>query len=171
MKRIAVLLALLFPLCGCRHVVDDPYVKVKDSGLNWVSIRHYNQRTTPFQRVSVRIDGSGVVTVREGTSLLVTNPYAANVNDPNWNDIRERRITIAREDVIPIFQMLVDQGLFLRRKKSDPANPNESVFVSANIEGKTCGSDENVFGSDPDLAESLKNIVLMFHQPQPRNKR
>lgn len=171
MKRTALFFILLLSICGCRHVVDNPYVKVKDSGLNWVAIRHYNQRTKTFLRTSVRIDGNGIVTVREGTSLLVTNPYASNMADPNWSDIRERRLTIPKEDVIPLFQMLVDQGLFLRRKKSDQVNPNESIFVSANIEGKTCSSEEDVFGSDPDLAESLKNVILMFHQPQPRQRR
>jgi len=158
-------------LCGCVNFFDNPFFTVKESGLNWVFIRHYNFRTTPIQRVSVRVDGNGLVTVREGTSALVTNPFAASHTDPNWNDLREQRITIPREDVVPLYQMLVDAGLFKERRKGESSSTNEAIFVSANIQCKTCGSEDDVYGSDPDLAEHLKNVVLMFYQPQPVRKR
>ncbi|MDD4102988.1 MAG: hypothetical protein PHU80_10225, partial [Kiritimatiellae bacterium] len=125
-------------ICGCVSFFDNPFFKVKESGLNWVFIRHYNLRATPVQRVSVRLDGNGMVTVRDGTSILVTNPFAASHNDSNWNDFREQRITIPLDDVMPLFQMLVDAGLFKERRKGDSANTNEAIFVSANIQGKTC---------------------------------
>lgn len=165
----SALLAALF--CGCQSFVDSPFVTVEPSGLNWLSIRQYNYRSTPIQRVSVRIDGNGIVTVREGTSMLVTNPFAAGKDDPNWNDIRETRITLPSEDVVPIFQMLVDKGLFKERRRGDSANTNEAIFVSANIQSKTCGSEDDIFGSDPELAEYLKNVLLMFYHPQPKKRR
>jgi hypothetical protein len=117
------------------------------------------------------MDGNGIVTVREGSSLLVTNPFASNHNDPNWNDVVESRITLPREEVNRIFQMLVDQGLFEDRRKGDSINTNEAIFVSANIQSKTCGSEDDVFGSDPNLAEHLKNVMLMFYHPQPKRRR
>jgi hypothetical protein len=168
-----ILLPLLAALAcyGCVNLVDNPHFAVKESGLNWVSIRHYNYRAQPIQRVDMRLDGSGIVTMREGASLLVTNPFAANNVDPNWNDIVESRITIPREEMTRIFQMLVDQGLFEERRKGDSINTNEAIFVSANIQSKTCGSEHDVFGSDPDLAEHLKNMVLMFYHPQPKRRR
>jgi len=158
-------------ICGCQGFVMSPYFTVKESGLNWISIRHYNYRSNPVQRVNVRIDGNGIVSVREGTSMLVTNPYAKNASDPNWNDLRETRITLSREEVVPMFQMLVDRGLFKDRFKGDSVNTNEAIFVSANIDNKTCGSDDDIFCCDADLAEHLKNVVLMFYHPQPRNRR
>lgn len=158
-------------LCGCQSVFDNPFFTVKESGLNWVAIRHYNYKAMPIQRVSVRIDGSGIVTVREGSSLLVSNPYASGSDAPNWNDVRETRITIPREEVIPLFQMLVDRGLFKDRRKGDSVNTNEAIFVSANIQCKTCGSEDDIYGSDPELAESLKNVVMMFYHPQPKKRR
>lgn len=158
--------------CGCLSFLDNPFFTVEESGLNWVSIRHYNYKVTPIQRVSVRIDGNGIVTVREGSSILVCNPFASAGKDaPNWNDIRETRITLPREEVIPIFQMLVDRGLFQERFKSDSVNTNESIFVSANIQCKTCGSEDDIFGSDPELAESLKSVLLMFYHPKPKQRR
>ena len=157
--------------CGCQSFLDNPFFTVKESALNWVSIRHYNYKTTPIQRVSVRIDGSGVVTVREGSSNLVNNPFAAKSDNANWNDIRETRITIPREDVVPLFQMLVDRGLFKERTKGDSINTNEAIFVSSNIQCKTCGSEDDIYGSDPDLAEHLKTVVMMFYHPQPKNRR
>ncbi len=157
-------------ICGCQGIMN-PFFKVKDSGLNWISIRHYNYRTTPVQRVNVRIDGNGIVTVRDGTSKLVSNPFAKKTEDSSWNDWSETRITIPHEEVVPLFQMLVDQGLFKDRRKGDSVNTNEAIFVSANIECKTCGSEDDIFGSDPELAESLKNVVLMFYHPQPKRRR
>jgi hypothetical protein len=151
--------------------MDNPHFTVKESGLNWVSIRHYDYRVTPIRRVALRLDGNGIVTVREGTSLLVTNPFAANNTDPSWNDIVESRVTLPPAETTRIFQMLVDQGLFEERRKGDSANTNEAVFVSANIQNKTCGSEDDIFGSDPDLAEHLKNVVLMFYHPQPKRRR
>jgi hypothetical protein len=168
---LSVVLFFTAALCGCVNFMDNPYFTVKESGLNWISIRHYNYRTTPIQRVALRLDGNGIVTVREGTSLLVTNPFAADNTDPNWNDVVESRITLPREEAVRIFQMLVDQGLFEERRKGDSANTNEAIFVSANIQNKTCGSQDDVFCSDPDLAEHLKNVVLMFHRPQPKRRR
>lgn len=157
--------------CGCEHFVFSPFFTVKESGLNWVSIRHYNYKSVPIQRVSVRIDGSGLVTVREGSSLLVSNAFAARSADDQWNDIRENRINIPPEDVVPLFQMLVDRGLFKERVKGDSTVTNEAIFVSANINGNACGSEDDVFGIDPELAEHLKMVVMMFYHPQPRNRR
>lgn len=157
--------------CGCRSFVDNPFFTVKESGLNWVSIRYYNYKSTPIQRVSVRLDGSGIVTVREGSSMLVSNPFASSSGSPNWNDIRENRITLPREEIVPLFQMLVDRGLFQDRRKGDSINTNEAIFVSANIQCITCGSEDDVYGSDPELAEHLKSVMMMFYHPQPKRRR
>ncbi|MBP7638609.1 MAG: hypothetical protein KBA18_12090 [Kiritimatiellae bacterium] len=170
-RTLAGVLLAVAVVSGCASFIDNPYFAVKESGLNWVSIRHYNYRVKPIQRVAVRMDGNGIVTVREGSSLLVTNPFASNHNDPNWNDVVESRITLPREEVNRIFQMLVDQGLFEDRRKGDSINTNEAIFVSANIQSKTCGSEDDVFGSDPNLAEHLKNVMLMFYHPQPKRRR
>ncbi len=162
----AVLVSAIF--CGCESLINNPFFTVKESGLNWISIRHYNFRTIPVQRVNVRIDGNGIVTVREGSSMLVTNPFAKKSDDLTWNDIRESRIALSREEVVPLFQMLVDRGLFKDRKKGDSVNTNEAIFVSANIESKTCGTEDDIWSCDPELAEHLKSVVLMFYHPQPK---
>lgn len=166
-----VFMAMAVLMVGCRNFMEDPYFKVEESGLNWVFIRHYNLRATPVQRVSVRLDGSGIATVRDGASLLVTNPFATNHGDPNWNDCRENRITIPRDDVRSLFQMLVDAGLFEKRDRGGGVSTNEAIFVSANIQGKTCGSEDDILLCDPELAENLKSIVQMFYQPRPNPRR
>jgi len=168
---ILLLVGVVCWLAGCALFIDNPYFDVKESGLNWVVIRHYNMRLKPIHRVSIRVDGSGLVTVREGTSLLVTNPFAASHQDPNWNDCRESRVTLPPDEVQPIFQMLVDAGLFEERGKGKSSNTNEAIFVTANIQNKTTGSEHDVFGSDPDFAEQLKNVVMMFYRPQVRGKK
>lgn len=175
MKKIIICSLFLATVvfCGCEHFIFSPYFTVEESGLNWVSIRHYNYKATPMQRVSVRIDGNGIVTVREGSSILVTNPFASSSQDANWGDIRETRLTLTREEIVPLFQMLVDKGLFKERIKNDKlvGVTNEAIFVSSNIGGKACGSDDDVFAIDPDLAEHLKMVMLMFYHPQPKHRR
>lgn len=173
MRKVLISIFLLSAavFCGCQSFVFSPYFKVKESGLNWICIRHYSYTSKPIQRVSVRIDGQGMVTVREGTSLLVTNPFAADSTDPRWQDIRETRTTLSSKEIVPLFQMLVDRGLFKERVKGDTVSTNEAIFVTANIEGKTCGSEDDIFTIDTELAEHLKMVMLMFYHPQPKQRR
>lgn len=169
---------VLFPLAvvllaGCVQFMDRPYFTVEESGLNWISIRYYNYNRKPVQKLNMRLDGNGVGYLRQGTSSLVSNAFAADTKESSWRDMNETRIVMEREDVIPLFQMLVDNGLFLERhSKGESANTNESIFVTANIQNRTCGSgNDDVFESDPELAENLKSIIMMFYHPRPKNRR
>lgn len=162
----SALAAILFS--GCQNPMENPFFTVKESGLNWVEIRQYTLGTHT-QRVRVRIDGNGIVTVREGTSPLVGNPFAYDISNETWADIRETRLTIPREEAVLLFQKLVDCGLFVKQEKSKDAPEDVSLFVSANIQNKTAGSSDPV--SDPDLIEHLKMQVMMFYHPTPLRKR
>ena len=188
-----VILALacgLSALTGCQNPMENPYFRVKESGLNWVEIRQY-KIGTHTQRIRVRLDGNGIVTVREGTSPLVGNPFASDVTHSQWADIRETRLNIPRDEALLLMQTLVDRGLFDKQKKpkknqvkserdveggptSGDARENKDVqgqmpeeyfYVSANIQCKTAGSRDPV--TDPDLIEHLKMIVMMFYRPTP----
>ncbi len=149
--------------------MTNPKFEVKESGLNWVEIRQYTIGPHT-QRVRVRIDGSGIITVREGSSPLVGNPYAHDVNNAQWADIRESRVTIPREEANLLFQTLVDRGLFVKQEAVKDKNVEEGEFfyVSANIQNKTAGSRDPV--SDLDLIDHLKMIVMMFYHPTPVRK-
>ena len=156
-------------LCGCRNFLEDPFFTVKESGLNWVEIRQYTISSHP-QRVRVRIDGNGIVTVREGTSPLVGNPFASDVSNERWDDIRETRITIPREEAQFLFQTMVDKGIFVKQDKPDKEMlKKEAVYISANVQCKTTSSSDPV--TDPDLLDHLKMVVLMFYHPAPARKR
>ncbi len=149
--------------------MDNPFFTVEESGLNWVEIRQYSI-SAKTQRIRVRIDGNGIVTVREGTSPLVGNPFAADVNNERWEDIRESRVTIPRDEARFLFQTMVDRGLFVDQKKPDKDDEKkEAVYVSANIQCKTAGSADPV--TDPELLDHLKMIVQMFYHPTPTRRR
>lgn len=169
--RLLSFCCLLLALVGCIHLIDQPYFTVKESGLNWLSIRYYDYRTVPMQRVVMNLDGNGIVSVREGTSIQVSNIFAASNSDPHWHDVNESRIVIPPEDMTRVFQILVDKGLFVERYRGKSSNTNESIFVSANIQNKTCGSQDDVYGANPELAERLKTVMLSFYRPQPRRAR
>ncbi len=169
MKPLLLLGLAAALVSGCATFWENPYFTVKESGLNWVEIRQYAIGTRT-QRIRVRIDGNGIVTVREGTSPLVGNPFAADVNNSRWDDIRESRITIPREEAQLLFQTMVDRGLFVKQEKPDKEAPDkEAVYVSANVQCKTTSSSDPV--TDPELLDHLKMVVMMFYHPTPVRKR
>ena len=175
MKTKALLLSVLAGviLAGCQSYFENPNFTVEESGLNWISVRYYNYKTRPIRKVNVRIDGNGIVDVKEGTSSLVGNPFANKMEELTWGDVRETRTIIPREEVVPILQLLVDNGLFKERHNlRGVVSTNESIFVTANIQCHTCGSsNDDIFSSDPELAEHLKNVVLMYYHPTPRRRK
>ena len=162
---------------GCRwnSGMNEPYFKVEKSGLNWVEIRQY-ETVGRMQRVRIRIDGNGLVTVRAGTSALVSNSFAANTKHENWEAIRETRITISEDDTGLIFQSLVDAGLFEKPEvipfvsevPTLSTNETSLVYVSANICSKTVGKADPV--AKPELLEQLRLVVLTFYKPEPIRK-
>ena len=165
-------IAALVLFTGCESYFENPYFAVEESGLNWLSIRYYNYRKKPIQKINLRIDGNGIITVKSGTSPLVSNPFAAQMNESGWSDIYQTQTVIPREDVVPIYQMLVDSGLFVERDRSKTSViTNEAIFVSANIQNKTTGfADDDIFATDPELGEHLRNIIMMYYRPKPKRK-
>jgi hypothetical protein len=169
-----LLACLIVVLTGCiwHSGVNEPYFQVENSGLNWVDIRQY-ETVGMKRRIRLRIDGNGMVSLREGTSALVSNSFAANNKQPNWEDIREKRITISEDDAKMIFQSLVDAGLFeqyeqlpfVDEKPKPPTNDTSFVYVAANINNKTVGSADPI--GKPELLEQLKVVILTFYQPKP----
>ncbi|MBQ7191199.1 MAG: hypothetical protein IJR99_17485 [Kiritimatiellae bacterium] len=160
-----------FLVCGCRYVKEDPFFEVEDSGLNWLDIHYFNYRKQPITRVKISMDGNGFVDIRAGKSALVANSFAVNTKDENWGDIQHTRVQLEREQVMQIFQALVDQGLFKKRYKwSNEIHTNEAIFAIANINNHTTGSQDDIFTTDENLAEHLKNVVLMFYQPSPKRR-
>jgi hypothetical protein len=166
---------VIFAGCRWNSGMNEPYFKVEKSALNWVEIRQYEIEGRK-QRVRLRIDGNGLVTVRDGTSALVGNSFAANTKHEDWEDIRETRITISEEDAGLIFQSLVNAGIFekpeqipfISDKPTLSTNETSFVYVSANINNKTVGASEPV--AKPELLEQLKLVVLTFYKPQPIRK-
>jgi hypothetical protein len=169
-----LLACLIVVLTGCiwHSGVNEPYFQVESSGLNWVEIRQY-EVTGMKRRIRLRIDGNGMVSLREGTSALVSNSFAANNKQDNWEDIREKRVTLSEDDARLIFQSLVDAGLFEKyeqlpfvdEKPMPSTNDTSFVYVSANINNKTAGSADPV--GKPELLEQLKIVILTFYQPKP----
>lgn len=165
-------LIVVFTGCIWHSGINEPYFKVESSNLNWVEIRQY-ETVGLKRRIRLRIEGNGIVTVKDGTSALVGNSFAANNKSDSWEDIREKRITISEEDTNRIFQSLVDAGLFetyeaipfIDEKPKPSTNETSFVYVAANINNKTTGSADPI--GKPDLLEQLKVVILTFYQPQP----
>jgi len=158
---------------GCLYHFENPYFTVKESGLNWVVIRQLYV-TGNRQHINLRIDGNGMVVLKEGTSPLIINSFASNTQSEHWDDIRDHRFTLPPEDVNSIFQNLVNSGLFVKRTKSlfsGAASTNETsfVFVSANIQNKTAGSPDPI--TDPELLDALKMTVRQFYHPRPAQRK
>ena len=170
--RIA-LICSLFPvpcslISGCGPFWVDPYIIVQESSLNWVAIHYYNMNRQPIRRVGVEIYGNGLVTVKKGTSELVSNDFAKRHTDGSWDDVKTIRLQIDPKQANDIFQNLVNNGLLDREKtfkSSSKDSPNRFIAVKANINSHTYSDNVNMFEEDPDLAEHLLDVVREFEHP------
>ena len=170
--RIA-LICSLFPvpcslISGCGPFWVDPYIIVQESSLNWVAIHYYNMNRQPIRRVGVEIYGNGLVTVKKGTSELVSNDFAKRHKDESWDDVKTFRLQIDSKAANDIFQNLVNNGLLDREKTfkaSKKDSPNRFIAVKANINSHTYSDNVNMFEEDPDLAEHLLDVIREFEHP------
>jgi len=157
---------LILPGCGPFWV--DPYITVKESALNWVEIHYYTLNRTPVRRVSVYLSGTGHVEIKKGTSDLVSNDFAKRYGDETWHDIRTHRMTIDPAHMNEIFQNLVNYGILDHEKwgkHSKKDSFDRFIAVKANLSTNTFTDKENIFETDPDLAEQLLDVIRMFDNP------
>ena len=167
MRRIFLIALALVAGCFGPFWVD-PYITVTQSPLNWVEIHYYTLNRTPVRRVSVYLNGAGHVEVRKGTSDLVSNDFAKRYGDDNWGDIRSYRVTVDPAHMNDIFQNLVNHGVLDREKWGKGAGKDSYdrfIAVKANLSTHTFSEQENIFETDPDLAEQLLDVVRMFDRP------
>lgn len=169
MKKFAVLFVFLLAfLTGCGPFWVDPYIKVKESSLNWVIIHYYNMNRTPIRRISVEIYGNGLVLVKKGSSELVSNDFAKRHNSDDWTKIKTSRIQIDPKAANDIFQHLVNFGVLDKEKtgkKSKKDVQTRFIGVKANLSNNTYSDNVNIFEEDPDLAEQLLDVVREFENP------
>ena len=160
--------AALTIVAGCGPFWVDPYITVKESSLNWVSIHYYNLNRTPIRRIGVDIYGSGLVEVKKGESELVSNDFAKGYKSEDWSKIKSHRIQIDPKDANDIFQNLVNFGV-LDREKTGKASKKKTfprfIAVKANICSHTYSDNVNIFEEDPDLAEQLLDVIREFENP------
>lgn len=164
----AALLALACGATGCGLFWDDPYVTVTNTPLNWVEIHYYNANREPIRRETVRVNGSGFVDVKSGTSRRVSDSFAKGIADSTWDDYNTQNYHVDPEHVRELFQDLVNGGLFDKDKmfrSTKHPSPGRFIAVRAAIDNKTYSEPQNVFESDPELAEILYNIVREFKRP------
>lgn len=176
MRRIAIgmLLLVVAGVAGCGIFWDDPYVTVTTSPLNWIEIHYYNAGREPIRRETVRVNGTGFVEVKSGTSRRVSDSFAKTMTDATWNDYNTQNYNVDPEHVREVFQDLVNAGLFDKDKMFKATkypSPGRFVAVRAAIDNKTYSEPQNVFEEDPDLAERLYNVIREFKRPTLGRKR
>lgn len=160
--------AAILTFAGCGPFWVNPYIAVKESSLNWVSIHYYNMNRSPIRRIGVEIQGNGYVTVKKGTSELVSNDFAKRYQEDSWQDLKTFRLQIDTRRVNDIFQNLVNNGLLDREKtgkKAKKDSPKRFIAVKANISNNTYSENVNIFEADPDLAEHLLDVIREFENP------
>ena len=168
LKTAVLLFAVLVAAPGCGPFWVDPYITVKASPLNWVEIHYYNLNRKPIHRISVYLNGAGLVQLKKGTSDLVSNDFAKKYKDSSWENITTRRFHVDPEHLNDIFQNLVNYGLLDRDKwgkKSKKETFTRFIAVKANISSYTYSEQENIYEVDPDLANELYDVVREFDNP------
>ena len=154
---------------GCGPFWVNPYIAVEKSALNWMEIHYYNLEAKPIRRYAVYINGMGHVEVRKGTSARISNDFARGLKEETWNNISTQRKTIDADYVNSLFQDLVNRGVLDAEKyfkdKAKDVVKDRFIAVKANINNRTYSENENVFETDPELAESLYDVVQQFRTP------
>lgn len=167
-KKLFTIIALTALAGGCGPFWVDPYITVRESSLNWVTIHYYNLNRKPIRRISVEIYGNGLVLVKKGASELVSNDFAKRYEEDSWSKIKTARLQIDPKDANNIFQNLVNQGV-LDREKTGKASTKEQqtrfISVAANLSNNTYSDNVNIFEADPDLAEQLLDVIREFDSP------
>ena len=155
-------------VAGCGPFWVDPYITVKDSPLNWVEIHYYNLNHKPIRRTAIYLSGAGYVELRKGTSELVSNDFAKQVDSETWGDIKTQRMAVDPAHVKDLMQNLVNYGVLDREKTGRGSSKSEEdrfIAVKANISANTYSEQVNIFEADPDLAEQLLDVVREFDVP------
>ena len=155
-------------ISGCGLLWEDPYVEVTVTPLNWIEIHYYNATREPIRRVNVRITGSGRVEVKSGTARRVSDSFAKDIAGDTVANYREKVFDVDSNHVREVFQDLVNAGLFDREKAFKGTKyPSKGRFaaVRAALDNKTYSEPDNLFETDPELAERIYNVVLEFNQP------
>ena len=160
---------------GCGPFWVNPYITVQESPLNWMEIHYYNTLDSSrksTRRVSLTLTGMGHVEIKKGTSKLVSDDFAKGYKEDDWSDIRTQRMDIDPKHVNDIFQDLVNRGVLDREKwgKSEKKKSEYKRFIAvrANINNVTYSERENIFETDPDLAEYLLDTIRQFENPARR---
>lgn len=175
MRKVSLIFLGLFTLVsslsvlpGCGPFWIDPYITVTESPLNWVQIAYYNLSRKPIRRVSVYINGDGLVEVKRGTSELVSNDFAKRYKSESWDEIKTYRLRIDPKAANDIFQNLVNFGVLDREKTFKSAKKDVTdrfIAVKANLCTNTYSDNVNMFEADPDLAEQLLDVIREFENP------
>lgn len=167
-KKLFTIISLTALVGGCGPFWVDPYITVRESSLNWVTIHYYNLNRKPIRRISVEIYGNGLVLVKKGASELVSNDFAKRYEEDSWSKIKTARLQIDPKDANNIFQNLVNHGV-LDREKTGKASTREQqtrfISVAANLSNNTYSDNVNIFEADPDLAEQLLDVIREFDSP------
>lgn len=171
LKRLSRVLFALTVLAagGCGPFWVNPYITVEPSNLNWMEIHYYNTTRQPTRRISLYMNGAGHVEVRKGTSALISNDFAKGYQEDAWHDIRTQRMDVDPKHINEVFQNLVNNGVLDREKwgrKTDRKGEfHRFIAVKSNLNNVTYSERENIFESDPDLAELLLDTVREFDNP------
>ena len=168
---LATCVALFFAN-GCGPFWVNPYFAVDQSALNWMEIHYYNTNREPVHRVSLYLCGSGHVEIKKGTSPRISDDFAKRYTEEEWADMGVQQMDIDPAHVNDVFQDLVNRGV-LDRDKWGKAEKNKKEYrrfiaVKANINNVTYSEKDNIFETDPDLAEYLLDTIRQFEKPTRR---
>ncbi len=158
----------LITFSGCGPFWVNPYITVTESKLNWVNIHYYRVDVKPIRRISLYMNGAGHVEIKKGTSELISNDFAKQNDSAEWANIRTQRFTVDPKHVNDIFQNLVNHGLLdpeKHFKSTEKPRTGRMMGVKANINTRVFSETQNIFESDPDLAEQLLDVIREFDNP------
>lgn len=138
-------------LCGCATL--DKYnrkrFKVEYSPLDYVQFsRTITDSDGKPLSVHLQLDGSGYLECRVGRSSRVGNDFWEDPTGKggSWHDMRSDRIVISREEMLSVYQKLVDAGVFDKVKRDKNKKTHKlAVLAKMGFEKNLLMTDDPVF--------------------------
>lgn len=155
-------------LCGCASLGGGtgwfPAAKtfpVDISNLDWVEVTYVPRPGDPvFERpCRLSLMGSGEVEFRAGRSPQVWDTFSQKIDDPHWNDLFVDRAHLEPAGMQPLYQELVDAGLFPSRwsMERDTQSP---PFIKVNA---SIGRERAIrFTDDRRLVAIVERVLSRF---------
>ena len=137
----------------------DETMLVQESQLNWLEICYLPG--SGKKPVQLSLKGSGNILLRRGTSPLISNDFARDIDNLQWADISVDQINVEPAQIRNVMQALVDRGLLREPDKDFLPSASRGLPV-ARITGSLNNEPVLRIAIEPELTGFIREVLKLF---------